>query len=131
MKKDVFMDGHKWLDVMKDCKRFLNTIEEFKYYLVEFDKNGKIKDKIYLLCYIIGVEDRQLVIIIIYDEYSFSINDNIWKAWTRIGDIFLHPKSWRQIIIVSKFLLPFGYLNIFFIIWWKIIRNDGKNRVNL
>lgn len=113
MKKDIFVDEHKWLNVMKDRKRFLNKIKEFKYYLVKFDKNGKMKDKIYLLCYIVGVKNRQLVIIIIHNEYSFSINDSIWKAWTRIGDIFLYFKSQRQIIIVSKFLLLFGYLNIF------------------
>ena len=34
--------------MVKDCKRFLNKMEDMKSYLVEFNENGTIKDKTYL-----------------------------------------------------------------------------------
>lgn len=42
----------------------------------------------------------------------FSANDGICKAWTQVGDNFLRSKKHRQSIMVSKFLLPFGRLNL-------------------
>lgn len=44
MKKDIFVDGHEWSDVVKDYKRFLNKMEELKLYLVEFNEDGTMKD---------------------------------------------------------------------------------------
>lgn len=45
----MFVDGHKRLDVVKDCERFFKTIEELKPYMVEFNEDGTMKGKEYLL----------------------------------------------------------------------------------
>lgn len=113
MKKDVFVDGHERSDVVEDRIRFLNKMEELKPYLVEFDENGTMKDKTYPPDCAVGGEDRRPVIVITHDECTFSANDGIRKAWTRVGDTFLRPKGRGQGIMVSEFLLPFGRLNLF------------------
>ena len=113
VKKDVFVDGHEWSDVIEDCKRFLKKIEDLKPYLVEFNENGTMRDKTYPPDYAVGDEDCRPIIIITHDEYTFLANDGIRKAWTRVGDTFLRLKGWGQGIMVSKFLLPFGHLNLF------------------
>lgn len=113
MWKNVFVDGHKRSDVMEDYKRFLNKMKELKSYLVEFDQNGKMKNKTYSSDCAVGAEDRWLVIVITYNECTFSANDGICKAWTRIEDTFLYPKGWGQKIMVSGFLLSFSHLNPF------------------
>lgn len=86
VKKDIFIDEYERSDVVEDCKRFLNKMRELKPYLVGFDKNDKIKDKV-------DGKDHWLVIIITHNECIFSITDNICKTWTRIRDVFLRPKS--------------------------------------
>ena len=78
--KDVFIDGHERSDVVEDCKVFLNKIEELKPYIVEFDEDGAIKPKVYLLDCVIGGNDRQLIIVITHNECTFSANDGIQKA---------------------------------------------------
>ena len=113
MKKDVFVDGHERSDVVEDCKGFLNKMEELKPYLVEFNKDGAIKDKTYPTDCAVGGEDRRPVIIITYDECIFLANDGICKVLTRIGNTFLRPKGRGQGIMVSEFLLLFGRLNLF------------------
>lgn len=80
MKKDIFVDGHKWLDVVKDCKIFFNKIEKHKPYLVEFNENSKIKDKIYLSNCAVDNKHCRSVIIMTYNEYTFSVNDSICKT---------------------------------------------------
>lgn len=57
MKKDVFVNEHKWPNIVKDCKRFMNQMKELKLYLVKFNKDGIIKNKIYQLDYTIRGED--------------------------------------------------------------------------
>lgn len=47
MSKNVFVDTHERFDIVEDCKNFFTKIEEFKLYLVEFEKNRRIKPKIY------------------------------------------------------------------------------------
>ena len=113
VKKDVFVDGYERLDVVEDCKRFLNKMEELKPYLVEFNEDDAMKDKTYPSDCIVGGEDRRPVIIITHDKCTFSANDTIYKAWTRVGDTFLCSKSQGQGIMVSEFLVPFGHLNLF------------------
>lgn len=51
--KYILIDKHGQLNIIKDYKIFLNTIEELKLYIVKFDKNNAIKPKIYYLNYII------------------------------------------------------------------------------
>lgn len=91
VKKNVLVDRDKQADIIEDSKRFFNKIKEHKLYLVEFNDNSIINDKIYPFDYIITGEDCWLIIIITYNEYIFLANSNICKAWTRVGDTFLHP----------------------------------------
>ena len=79
--------------MVEDCKRFLNKMEELKPYLVKFNKGGIMKDNTYPPDCAVGGGDCQLVIIITHNEYIFLANDGICKAWTRVGNTFLRPKS--------------------------------------
>lgn len=72
------------MDIVKDCKNFLIKIKELKLYMVEFKENSAIKDKIYLSnCAVYPI------IIIIYNRYTFSVNDRIQKVWILKENIFL------------------------------------------
>ena len=113
VKKDVFVNGHKWSNVREDCKRFLNKIKELKLYLVEFNETNIIKNKTYLLNCIVWDGDCRPIIIITYNKCIFMVNDDICKTWIKVRDTFLYPKSRGQGIIMSEFLLPFGRLNLF------------------
>lgn len=55
------------------------------------------------------------MIIITYDKCTFSINNDIRRAWTRIEDIFLWLQGYEQGIMTSKFLLFFGLFNLAFL----------------
>ena len=76
----MFINGHEQSDVVKDRKVFLNKMEELKPYIVEFDEDGAIKPKVYLLDCIIRGNDRRPIIVITYDECTFSANNGIQKA---------------------------------------------------
>lgn len=54
MKKDIFVDGREWSNVIEDCKRFLNKMEDQKPYLIEFNEDGTMKDKTYVLDCTVG-----------------------------------------------------------------------------
>ena len=112
MKKDVFVDGHERPDVVEDHERFLKTMKELEPYLVEFEEDGTMKAKSYPSDCEVGGENRRPIIVITHDECTFLSNDGICKAWTRIGNTFLRPKGRGQGIMVSKFLLPSGRLNL-------------------
>lgn len=63
--KDIFINGYKQLDTIKDPKNFLYKIKNFKPYIIKFYKNGTIKPKVY------QVDCRnnwQLNIVITYDK---------------------------------------------------------------
>ena len=62
---------------MEDYKNFLKKIEKFKSYIIEFKKNSIIKDKIYLFNYTIYSNDYYLIIIIIYNKYTYFVNNRI------------------------------------------------------
>lgn len=80
--------------MVENCKKSLNKIEELKPYLVEFNKNSTIKDKMYPYNYTVEGEDCQLIIIIDYNVYIFLANNGMCKVWIRVEDTFLHFKSW-------------------------------------
>lgn len=89
----MFIDGHERPDVVEDQRVFLKKMDELRPYMVEFEEDGKMKDKIYPSdCKVNGTECRP-VIVITHDECTFSANDGIRKAWTRQGDTFLRPKG--------------------------------------
>lgn len=58
IKKNVFIDRHKQLNVVENHKRFLNKMKDLKSYLVEFNEDSIIKDKTYLSDYVVGGEDH-------------------------------------------------------------------------
>lgn len=89
MRKDVFIDRYKWSNRVEDCNKFLTRIEDFKPYIVEFEENGAMKFNIYLSDFKIRVENHQLIIVITYDKCTFSTNNKIQRAWTRVRDTFL------------------------------------------
>ena len=65
--------------MIKNYKRFLNKIEKLKLYLVEFNKDSIIKNKIDLLDCIIDYKNYWVVIIITYNKYIIFTNNNIYK----------------------------------------------------
>ena len=77
IKKDVFVDGHERPDVVEDCQKFLRIMKDLELYLVEFKKDGSMKTKNYPDNCVIGANIRQPIIVITYNEYTFSANDGI------------------------------------------------------
>lgn len=74
------MDRHEQSNIVEDCKNFLKKIEELKLYIIEFKKNGAIKNNIYLSNYVVYDNDYHQIIMIIYNKCLFSANDTIQKA---------------------------------------------------
>ena len=56
-KKDVFLNRHEQLDLVKDCAKFLNLMKDIKPYLVEFNEDDTIKDKVYCPDYVVNNND--------------------------------------------------------------------------
>lgn len=59
---------------------FQQKIKKLKFYIVEFEENGVIKPKIYLVDYVVGGNNWQQVVIITNNKCTFSANDKIRKA---------------------------------------------------
>lgn len=55
-------------------------MEELKLYMVEFYENSVMKPKTYPPDYAVGENNRRPVIVITYDEYTFSVNDGVFRA---------------------------------------------------
>ena len=115
LRKDVFVDGHKQLDMAEDRNRFLTKIEELKSYMVEFNEDDVMKAKDYLVDCVVGGEKYRPIIVITHDKCTFFANDRVRKTWTWEGDTFLQLKGQGQEIITSDFLLLFGWLNLAFL----------------
>lgn len=110
--KDVLINWHEWPDVVEDRKAFLEKMEELKPHMAEFNKNGEIKPKVYSSDCKIGGNNWRPIIVITYNECTFSANNGIWKAWARKSDTFLRLKSRGQGIMVSEFIFPDRRLNL-------------------
>lgn len=52
-------------------------MKRLKQYIVEFEENSTIKDKIYLSDYIVYSNNCYLIIVIIYNKYIFFANNRI------------------------------------------------------
>lgn len=78
--KNIFVNEHKWLNMVKNYKRFFNKMEELKLYLIGLDKNSKIIDKAYLFNCTIDSKNRWPVIVITHNKCTFFINNNICKV---------------------------------------------------
>ena len=111
MHKDVFVDGHEQADFVEDCKTFLKKMKKLKSYIENFYENGAIKSKTYSLDSAVEKENRQPIIVITHNEYTFSANDRVCREWIRKKNIFLQSKERRQSIITSDFLLLYRQLN--------------------
>lgn len=83
MRKDVFINKHKWADIEKDHKNFFKKLKELKLYIIKFKENDRIKFKIYPANCTIDGNKRQPIIIITYDKYTFCTNYRTEKAWTQ------------------------------------------------
>lgn len=108
VRKGVFVNGHERPDVVQDRRVFLQRMNELRPYIVEFEEDGRMKDKTYPSDCAVSGANCQPVIMITHDECTFSANDGIRRAWTRKGDTFLRPKRRGQGIMTSEFILPFG-----------------------
>lgn len=80
MRKDVFMDVHKRPNVIKDYANFLKKIDKLNLFLIEFNEDGTIRSKVYLLNCIIKDKNSQPIIIITHDKYIFFANNRIQKV---------------------------------------------------
>lgn len=56
--------------------------------MIEFEQNDIIKNSIYLFNYVVYGNNYSLIIVKIYDKYTFSVNNIICKTWTQKKDIF-------------------------------------------
>lgn len=90
-------------------------MRDFKLYIVEFEEDSIIKPKIYLFDYTVGGNNYQPIIVITHNKFTFLTNNSIQRVWTRVEDIFLWLKGYRQGIIISEFLFLFGWLNLIFL----------------
>ncbi len=61
-------------------KSFLDEMKSLLPYLVEFSENGSMLPKEYLDDCIVGGPDQRPIIIIIYDESTFSTNNSCQKV---------------------------------------------------
>lgn len=75
--------------MVENRTKFLQFLEDLKPYLVKFDFERRIKEKIYLLGYKIEGKNWQPVICIIYDKYIFSANDRKRYIWQIVEDTIL------------------------------------------
>lgn len=66
--------------MVEDQNYFLIKIEELKLYMIEFNKDSTIKAKDYPIDYAVESEKRRLIILITYNECTFSANDRVQKA---------------------------------------------------
>lgn len=80
VRKDIFVDKHEQTNIVEDHRTVFKRLEELKPYIIKFKKDSKIKPKIYSANCIIGKDKQQLIIVIIYNKYIFSANNEIWIA---------------------------------------------------
>lgn len=81
--------------MVKDWEQFLKTIKKLESYLVEFKEDSTMKTKNYPSDCKIRGDERQPIIVITYDECTFLSNDDIYKTWTWIVNIFLQSKGYK------------------------------------
>ena len=113
--------------MIKDREKFLNTMKDLELYLVEFEEDGSMKVKNYPDNCVVGGDVRRPDIVITHNKCTFSTNDGIQKAWTRIRDIFLQPKGRGQGIMVSDFLFFIWSIKSYFTIKRKK-KKGGKKK---
>lgn len=93
---------------------FLDEMKAILPYFVEFSKDRSILPKKYPKDCMVDGPDRRPIIMITYDESTFSANNGCRKVWTKDGQGILRPKRKRKRIMASDFLLPWLRFNLFF-----------------
>ena len=81
-------------------------MEELKPYTVEIEENGAMKPKIYPSDCAVGGNDRRPIIVITHDEYTFSSNNGIRRAWTEKVIHFCVLKVKDKASWLLNFFLP-------------------------
>lgn len=71
-------------------KTFLNKMKLLLPYFVEFSNNRSILPKIYPENCVVDGLNRRPIILIIYNESIFSVNDDQQKVWSLNGHGILH-----------------------------------------
>ncbi len=108
----MFFDGYERKNVIEYQETFLNEMKSLLPYFVEFFEDGTMVIKEYPDDFALGGPDRRPIIMIIYDESTFSVNDERRKVWTLNGQGILRPKRKEKGIMISDFLLPWSRLNL-------------------
>lgn len=72
--KNVFINRYKQANIIEDYKNFFKRLEEPKFYMIGFEKNGIKKPKIYFANCAIR---EYSIIIITHDAYIFFANNEI------------------------------------------------------
>lgn len=80
--------------------------------MIKFEEDCTMKPKIYPFDCAVGGNNSQPIIVITYNECTFSAKDGIQRPWTRVGNNFLQPKSCGQGIMTLEFVFPFVRLNL-------------------
>ena len=103
VRKGVYIDSHERPDVVQERMGFLEQLEGLRPYLVEFDKFGGIKPKIYPRgCEIGGLHPP--VILVTHDESTLNSNEARLRVWIAPESTYLRPKGRGRGIIISDFL---------------------------
>lgn len=80
IKIEVYINEYKQPNLFEDCEKFLNTIKSLKLYLIEFQKYESIKTEFFCDNCIIKKDIYDLIIIIIYNKYTFFASNKIQKT---------------------------------------------------
>lgn len=82
MHKDIFINWHEQVDIVKDYKNFFKWRKELKLYIIKFEKNNILRPKIYPANCTVWGDWQWLVIIITHNNCIFSANNRIQGTWT-------------------------------------------------
>ncbi|PWW74281.1 hypothetical protein C7212DRAFT_212228, partial [Tuber magnatum] len=109
--KGVYIDRHERKDMVAYRERFVKILKGLWPFVIEFEDDGSRKEKTYPMRCEVGGLTRP-IILIIYDESTFSSNDLWRQAWVKQGSQIIRPKGRGQGITVSEFLLPWQRLSL-------------------
>ncbi|KDQ65239.1 hypothetical protein JAAARDRAFT_53079 [Jaapia argillacea MUCL 33604] len=99
VRKGMYVDGHKWEDVVEYQRKFLATISENER--LQRTYNNKILEPIKPVLR----PGKRLHIPIFHDESIFHVNDLCHRVWVKDGKMPLHKKGQGWAIHVSDFIL--------------------------
>ncbi|KAG0123787.1 hypothetical protein HOY82DRAFT_618690 [Tuber indicum] len=101
VRKGVYIDGHEREDVVAYRERFVKVLEELWQFVVEFEDDGKMREKVYPNGCEVGGKKKP-IIIITHDESTFSSNDSRRQTWVKQGSQIIRPKGRGQGIMYGR-----------------------------